>query len=293
MAPDSDLLFDDGDADFHAALIGLGRRGCDCLRRLRRTGLADARAFLIDHDPEARQEEPLPENTCWIGSVETVPDFSTCGLLGIVIVGAEHQDKTEQLSLRLGLLKERPTLLLGIVLPPPAGERNRLKPELLRELDGVAYWPTDPGLPESWALLQAAVEDWVGAVSVSGPVGVDLADLIALFSGGQSVLIASATQERPADPERAQATAYAALAELYEQGFQPLRATGILIMVCGAGIGECNAVRQLFQDILPDGATIALAAPAGQGWVERTRVTLVAVETVAAPSAVAPLGLSS
>ena len=61
MAPDSNLLFDDGDVDFHAALIGLGRRGCDCVRRLRQTGLADARAFLIDHDPDARQEEALPE----------------------------------------------------------------------------------------------------------------------------------------------------------------------------------------------------------------------------------------
>lgn len=277
MAPDSDLLFDGSDTDFHAALIGLGRRGCDCMQRLHQTGLAEARTFLIDHDPEARQEKALPENTCWIGNAETVPDFSACGLLGIVIVGAEHQDKTEQLSLRLGLLKERPTLLLGIVLPPPVGERNRLKLELLRELDGVAYWSADTGLPEWGALLQAAVEDLVGAVSAPGPVEVDLADLIAVFGGARSVLIASATQERPADSERIQAAAYAALAELYEQGFQPGQATGILIVVRGADIGECDAVRGLFQDILPDAATVALAAPAGEGWRERVRVTLVAV----------------
>lgn len=280
MAPDPDLLFDGGNTDFHAALIGLGRRGCDCVRRLCQTGLAEARAFLIDHDPEARQDDTLPENTCWIGNVEIMPDFSACGLLGIVIVGAEHQDKTEQLSLRLGLLKERPTLLLGIALPPPAGERNRLKLELLRELDGVAYWPADPDLPESWALLQAAVDDLVGAVSASGPVEVDLADLIAVFGGARSVLIASATQERPADPERMQAVAYAALAELYERGFKPDQATGMLIVVRGvddAGVDGCDAVRRLFQDILPEGATIALAAPSGEGWRRRTRVSLFAV----------------
>lgn len=294
MAPDSDLFFDGGDPDFQAALIGLGRRGCDCVRRLRQTDLADAHAFLIDHDPETRQDDALPENTHWIGNPETVPDFSACGLLGIVIVGAEHQDKTEQLSLRLGLLKERPTLLLGIALPPPIGERNRLKPELLRELDGVAYWPADPGPPASWALLQAAVEDWVGAGSVSGPVEVDLADLIAIFGSARSILIASATQERRADPERIEAVAYAALAELYERGFQPGQATGMLIVVRGAdgaSIEGYEAVRRLFRDILPDAATIALAAPGSEGWRERTRVSLFAVGTFAAPSAVAPPAL--
>lgn len=283
MAPDSDRLFDSGDTDFHAALIGVGRRGCDCVRRLRQAELADAHAFLIDHDPDARQEEALPENTCWIGSVETVPDFSACGLLGIVIAGAEHRDKTEQLSLRLGLLKERPTLLLGIVLPPPVGERNRLRPEWLRELDGVAYWPADPGLPASWALLQAAVTDLVDAVFASGPIETDLADLIAVFSNARSVLIASATQERPAaDPERMQMAAYAALAELYEWGFQPGRATGMLIVARGAdgaSVEGCGAVRRLFRDLLPDTATIALAAPSGAGWRERTRVSLFAAAT--------------
>ena len=134
-------VFDDGDSDFHAALIGLGRRGCDCVRRLRRAGLTDAHGFLIDHepDPDWAEETTLLEQTWLIPNAATVPDFSACGLLGVVIVGAEHQDKSEQLSLRVGLLKERPAMLLGIVLPPPAGERNRLKPELLRELDSVAY----------------------------------------------------------------------------------------------------------------------------------------------------------
>ena len=281
MAPDSDLLFDDGDTDFHAALIGLGRRGCDCVRRLRRSGLADAHVFLIDHDPESRQEEAPPEHTCWIGNVETVPDFSACGLLGVVIVGAEHRDRTEPLSLKLGLLRERPTLLLGIVLPPPAGEQNRLKPELLGQLDAVAYWPADPAArPEAWALLQAAVADLVEAVFAPGPVEADLADLIAVFGRARSVLIASATQERPADPERIQAVTYTALAELYERGFKPDQATGMLIVARGVESGNveaCEAARRLFQDILPDAATTTVAAPAGEGWRERTRVTLVAV----------------
>ena len=283
MAPDSDLFFDSGDTGLDAALIGLGQRGCDCVQRLRQTGLTDIRAFLINHDPEARQDDALPANTCWISNAETVPDFSACGLLGIVIAGAEHRDKTEQLSLKLGLVKERPTLLLGIALPPSAGERNRLRPEWLRELDGVACWPADPGLPASWALLQAAVTDLVDAVFASGPIETDLADLIAVFSNARSVLIASATQERPAaDPERMQTAAYAALAELYEWGFQPGRATGMLIVVRGAdgaGVEGCEAVRRLFRDLLPDTATIALAAPSGAGWRERTRVSLFAVGT--------------
>ena len=271
-------LFDDGDSDFHAALIGLGRRGCDCVQRLRRAGLTDTHGFLIDHepDPDWVEETALLEQTWLIPNAATVPDFSACGLLGVVIVGAEHQDKSEQLSLRVGLLKERPAVLLGIVLPPPAGERNRLKSELLRELDSVAYWPTDPGRPESWARLQAAVSDLVETMFAPGPIEADLADLIALFGGARSVLIASATQERPADPERMQAAAYTALAELYERSFKPGQATGMMVVVRGADIGECDAVRRLLQDILPDGATVALAAPAGEGWQARMRVSLFA-----------------
>jgi len=282
MSSAMEALFDDGDRDFHPALIGLGRRGCDCVQRLRRAGLADAHAFLIDHEPDpdlAEEAAPL-EQTWLIPNAATVPDFSACGLLGVVIVGAEHRDKSEQLSLRLGLLKERPTLLLGVVLPPPAGERNRLKPELLRELDGVAYWSADPGLPASWALPQAAVADLVNAVFAPGPIETDLADLIAVFGGARSVLIASATRERPADPERMEAAAHAALAELYERGFEPGRATGMLIVVRGvddASVAACTPVRQVFQDILPDRATIALAAPSGEGWGERMRVSLFAV----------------
>ena len=280
MALASETLFDNGDTDFHPALIGLGRRGCEYVRRLHRSGLMDAYAFLIDHDSESRQEDAPPDHTCWIGNVETVPDFSACGLLGLVIVGAEHRDKSEQLSLRVGLLRERPTLMLGIALPPPAGEQYRLRPELLRELDGMAYWPDDPTRPESWVLLQAAVADLVDAVFAPGPVEADLADLIAAFGAARSILIASATQERPADPERIQATAYTALAELYERGFKPDQASGMLVVVRGvddACIDGCEAVRQMFRDSLPDAATTALAAPAGEGWRERVRVSLFAV----------------
>ncbi|MDS4022246.1 MAG: hypothetical protein RKR03_17355 [Candidatus Competibacter sp.] len=282
MSPASESLFVDGDTDFPVALIGLGRRGCECVRRLRRVGLGDVHAIMIDHDPESRQEDAPPERIAWIGNVETVPDFSACAVLGVTIVGAEQRDKTEQLSFKLGLLKERPTLLPGIVLPPPAGERIRLKPELLGEMDGVAFWPDDPGRPESWALLQAAVADLVDVVSmpVLGPVEADLADLIAVFSGARSILIASATQERPADPERMMATAYVALAALNDRGFKPDRATGMLVVARGGdGAGACEGVRRLFRDILPDAAVIALAAPAGEGWRERTRVSLFAAGT--------------
>ena len=277
---------DDGDSDFHAALIGLGQRGCDCVQRLRRAGLTDAYGFLIDHEPDpGLEEETVPLEQTWlIPNAATVPDFSACGLLGIVLVSAEHQDKSEQLSLRVGLLKERPAVLLGVVLPPSPGERNRLRPELLRELDGAAYWPTPLELPASWARLQAAVTDLVDAVFTPGPIEADLADLIMVFGGARSVLIASATQEHPADPERMQATAYTALAELHEQGFKPGQTTGMLVVMRGADDASVKAgavARQLFRDILPDGATVAMAMPAGECWRARTRVTLVAVGTFA------------
>ncbi len=42
MAPALEALFDHGDAEFHAALIDLGRRGCECVQRLFRDILPDA-----------------------------------------------------------------------------------------------------------------------------------------------------------------------------------------------------------------------------------------------------------
>ncbi len=70
MAPASEALFDGDDTEFHAALIGLGRRGCECVQRLRRAGLADAHAFLIDHDPDAPHQTILARRRlfgagCW------------------------------------------------------------------------------------------------------------------------------------------------------------------------------------------------------------------------------------
>ena len=71
---------------------------------------------------------------------------------------------------------------------------------------------------------------------------------------------------------------YTALAALNERGFKPDRATGMLVVARdGAGVEACEGVRRLFRDILPDAATVALAAPAGEGWRERTRVSLFAV----------------
>ena len=73
--------------------------------------------------------------------------------------------------------------------------------------------------------------------------------------------------------------AYTALADLFERGFKPGQTTGILVIVRGAdgaSAGDFEALRRMFLDILPDAATTALAAPGGEGWKERTRVTLVA-----------------
>lgn len=275
-----ELPFGDGHTDFPVALIGLGRRGCESIQRLRQAGLAEVHAILIDHDPESRQEDNNAHNCDWIGNVATVPDFSTCAALGLVVVGAEHHDKTEQLSFKLGLLRERPTLLLGIILPPPAGDRIRLSAELLSNLDSLMCWPRDPSQADAWALLQATVADWVATLSAPGPVEADFAGLITTFNNARPMLVASATEEYPASPERVQAVAYTALAAWYDQGFKPAQAAGMLAVVRGvddAMVETCDAVSRLFRDILPESAPVMVAAPAGAGWQQRTRVSLFAV----------------
>lgn len=275
-----ELPFDDGNTDCPVALIGLGRRGCEWVQQLRQSGLADVHAILIDHDPTSRQEIIGANRTDWIGNVATVPDFSAGAVLGLVIVGAEHHDKTEQLSFKLGLLRERPTLMPAIILPPPAGERIRVPAEWLGSLDGVMCWPHDPEQPAAWALLQAAVADWVATVSAPGPVEVDFAELITFCTNARPILVASATVEQPARVEQIQTVAYTALAALYDRGFKPAQTTGMLVVVRGADeevAAGGAAVRRLFHDILPEATPVTVCVPAGSDWQGRTCVSLFAM----------------
>lgn len=57
-------------------LIGLGRRGCAYARQLHQALSIDAQAFLMDHDPESRQEDAPSAGILWISHVETVFDFT-------------------------------------------------------------------------------------------------------------------------------------------------------------------------------------------------------------------------
>lgn len=217
------------------ALIGLGRRGCEHIRMLLRSipsQAATLSAFLIDHRPAARPNDPAFEG---IGpeTSDSVPDFRSCELVGVVVVGAEHREASERRRLILGLRNERPALLLGIVLPPPPGEPARLDPELLGELDCVAYWPGDPARPEWGALLRVAVRDWVATVMVPGLFCIDISEVIALFCGvRQPLMVASAS----AALERPQAAVQAALAQLDAGGFRAERATGLLAVVRTDGV---------------------------------------------------------
>lgn len=280
------------DSDLNAALIGLGRRGCECVQRLYRAGIADTCSFLIDHDPDSRQEDAAPpRKLSWIGSTETLPDFSSCALLGIVIVGAEHQDKTEQLSLKLGLFKERPALLLGIVLPPPSGQSIRLRSEVLKELDCIAWWPGDPILPEWGALLHIAVSDWIAAVLGAGLVCIDISDVMGLFCGASQPLMIASASAALTEPQKA---AYSALTDLYDRGFKPEQTTGLLVVIRASmqmTIPIFEAVTAVFEDILPDTATFAATTPIETGLQGRLRVTLFAAGPFAAPPDVARTGL--
>ncbi len=213
-----------------AGLIGLGRRSCKYVRQLHQALSIESCAFLIDHGPESLQEDNSPAYTSLINHVEIVPDFSVSDVMGVVIVGAEHQNPSEILSLKLGLQKERPALLLGIVLPSPEGEPVRINSEFLKELDCVIWWQGDPVLPEWNALLQIAVTDWLAPVLESGLKCFDLSEVLCLFCGNpQPVVMASAS----APLEQPQIASCAALDSLYEQGFKPDLATGLLVVVRG------------------------------------------------------------
>ncbi|HUM92605.1 MAG TPA: hypothetical protein PLM32_14745 [Candidatus Competibacter sp.] len=297
MIFDSPFSPDGGTTEFQVALIGLGQRGCEQIQRLFQQDLPGAQAFLIDHDPEYRQLESEPaQRVQWIGNTTTVPDFSACELLAIVIVGAEHHDKTEHLSLKLGLLKERPTLVLGIVLPPPAGQPARLKPELLAELDCIAHWPGDPASSQWRELLDTALTDLVGALAQSNAIPIDIGAFISALSGTRQPLrIATATVAEPLDPERVQTAARAALADLHERGFKPDRTKGLLVVIHGDS--DCQAADldpafKLFAETLPDTATVIPVLSIDSCWQNCPRITLFAVGMFVAPPGVARSRLS-
>ncbi|MBK8751677.1 MAG: hypothetical protein IPL99_08500 [Candidatus Competibacteraceae bacterium] len=255
-----------------AALIGLGRRGCEYAQQLHKAQYTDSCAFLIDYD-SALQGDALPDpSTYWIGHTEIEPDFSACDLMGIVIVGAEYQNEDESFNFRVFLSKERPALMLGIVLPPPAGELVRMDLTLLEELDCVMRWPGDPALPEWGALLHIAVNDWLAPVLGAGLVCIDISDVIYLFCrNSQSIVMSSAS----ASLEQPQAAARAALASLYKQGFKPDQTTGLLVVIRGGLItmGDFEAVLAVF-NTLPDTVTVAAATPLERELRDCLRVTL-------------------
>ena len=268
------------------ALIGLGRRGGEHARMLLRSipgQEAKLSAFLIDHRPVARPNDPASEG---IGpeTSDSVPDFRSCELVGVVVVGADHREASERSAFKLGLRSERPALLLGIVLPPPPGEPARLDPELLGELDCVAYWPGDPARPEWGTLLRVAVRDWVAAVVTPGLFCIDIGEVIALFCGvRQPLMVASAS----AALERPQAAVQAALAQLDAGGFRAERATGLLAVLrtgFGLTVRHFGAVRDELRRLpFSDAAGLAMASPVQTELADTLRITLFAAGPFAAP----------
>ena len=233
------------------ALIGVGRRSCEYIRQLHQALSIDCCAFLIDHDSESRQEDTPPADTFWIGHVGIVPDFSFSKVMGVVIVGAEHQNPSEMYSFKLGLQKNRPALLLGIVLPSLDGEPVRINLEFLTELDSVIWWPGDPALPEWGALLFMAVDDWLAPVLSANVIYIDFSEMVRLFCGNpQPVVVASAS----APAEQLDKALCATLDTLHQQGCKLDQATGVLAMihVVAPYLSLFEQITDLIADRLPD-----------------------------------------
>ena len=257
------------------ALISIGRRSCEYIRQFHQALSMDSCAFLIDHDPESRQEDTPPADTFWINHVGIIPDFAFSEMMGIVIVGAEHQNPSEMYSFKIGLQKERPALLLGIVLPPPDGEPVRINSEFLTELDSVIWWPGDPALPEWGDLLFIAVNDWLAPLLGGGLICIDFSDMVCLFCGKpQPVVVTSVC----AHPEQLYGAISAALTSLCQQGFKLDHVTGLLAVIT---VSQHNGTIQIFETVcdlisqmLPDSVTMGATMPLDEKLKDCARVTL-------------------
>lgn len=278
-----------------AALIGLGSRGCEQLQRLCRAGLENVTAFLIDHDSAARRADDLPVPSCWIGNTETVADFAACTLLGLVIMGVDHQEGSEWLSLRLGLLRERPMLLLGIVLPAAPVVVPRRRPERWRELDSVIEWPALLNPAADLILLRDVVDDLIRALLDPDPLGANFAEMLAVFGDARTVYTASLEVDPAAPAAWAPETLDILIGQVTRQGLDPQRTLGLLVVVRGGDAAAGAALRALLEQRLPQGVLLAVAVPdAGNpaaGGV--LRVTLFATTAGLAISNVARRGLST
>ncbi|HNW77697.1 MAG TPA: hypothetical protein PKH28_02175 [Candidatus Competibacteraceae bacterium] len=278
-----------------AALIGLGSRGCEQLQRLCRAGLENVTAFLIDHDSAARRADDLPVPSCWIGNTETVADFAACTLLGLVIMGVDHQEGSEWLSLRLGLLRERPMLLLGIVLPAAPVVVPRRRPERWRELDSVIEWPALLNPAADLILLRDVVDDLIRALLDPDPLGANFAEMLAVFGDARTVYTASLEVDPAATAAWAPETLDILIGQVTRQGLDPQRTLGLLVVVRGGDAAAGAALRALLEQRLPQGVLLAVAVPdAGNpaaGGV--LRVTLFATTAGLAISNVARRGLST
>ena len=276
-----------------AALIGLGARGCEQLQRLCRAGLENVTAFLIDHDSAARRADDLSVPSYWIGNTETVADFAACTLLGLVIMGVDHQEGSEWLSLRLGLLRERPMLLLGIVLPAAPAAVPRRRPERWRELDSVIEWPALLNPAADLILLRDVVDDLIRALLDPDPLGANFAEMLAVFGDARTVYTASLGVELAAAwaPEMLDIL----IGQVTRQGLDLRRTLGLLVVVRGGDAAAGAALRARLEQRLPQGVLLAVAVPdAGNPAAGGAmRVTLFASTAGLAMSSVARRGLST
>lgn len=266
-----------------AALIGLGQRGCAVIRRLRPSLEFESCAFLFDDDPMGRFDNlGLGEGTDGNDFSDPIFDLSGCGLMGVVIVGADYHNPEIVQKLQRELIRNRPALLLGIVLPPRPGESVRLDPSLRAAWDCFIDWPNDPGVLVDNTRLAMAASDWLSPIFDPGMICLDISDMIILFGCGEPLALRVGSATLPFD--QPQAAAQMALADLYRQGLVLAECTGVLVVMrvgLNFEMGHFEAVHAVFEALpLPESFTAAFfSAPTDQNCVEHDliRVTVFAV----------------
>lgn len=263
------------------ALIGLGQRGCEAICGIRQTLDFESFTFLLDNG--VQETWSIGAKADGNGLPERMPNLSACGLMGVVIVGADYYNPEVVQALQNELLRERPALVLGIVLPPCPEEPIRLDPNLQATWDCVINWPNDPRTPVDRLRLAMAVSDWLSPVVIGGLICIDIADILTMISCGQPPQELQIDSSATMPLEQSQTAAQMALADLYRQGFVLEECRGMLVVIrvgLAFTISLFEAVGDVFMALpSPEPFRLALTSPFDAACIENnlSRVTIFAV----------------
>ena len=276
---DPSILFDETTLREAAALIGLGRRGREMVSQLHQRLDLFSIPFLVSDEPAAWRDRFGSKAGTESGDL-TVPDldFSGCDIMGILIVGAEYHNPEVVRMLQQSLARDRPFLLLGIILPPPTGEPVRLDPRLRSVCDCLLDWPSDPVLPDDISRLALAASDWLSPVLNAGLICIDVADIAGVFGRGEARTLLMGSASAPND--QPVVAAHAVLANLRAQGFIANQCRGLLVVI-RAGLDftlkHLEDIDAVFQALpFPDAVTRAMSVPDDQESAKKSLIRVTA-----------------